>query len=208
MEERTCIGFIEELASSSPTPGGGGAAAMAGAIGVALGSMVGNLTTGKKKYAAVQEDIERILGEAETLYNRLYGLIAKDAEGFEPLAAAYRLPKNTPEEAAYKEAVMQKELQNACDVPLEIMNCGISGLDLLEEMAEKGSVMAVSDAGAGAAILQGAINAASLNVFINAKSLKDRETAEKLLQETENLLKYGNEKAEKIFNDVKNQLCE
>lgn len=208
MADRTCIGFIEELASSSPTPGGGGAAAMAGAIGVALGAMVGNLTTGKKKYAAVQEDIERMLGEAEVLYKRLYDLIAKDAEGFEPLAAAYRLPKNTPEEAAYKEAVMQKELQNACDVPLEIMNCGISGLDLLEEMAEKGSVMAVSDAGAGAAILQGAINAASLNVFINAKSLKDREKAEILLTETENLLKYGNEKAEKIFNDVKNQLCE
>lgn len=208
MADRTCIGFIEELASSSPTPGGGGAAAMAGAIGVALGAMVGNLTTGKKKYAAVQEDIERMLGEAEVLYKRLYDLIAKDAEGFEPLAAAYRLPKNTPEEAAYKEAVMQKELQNACDVPLEIMNCGISGLDLLEEMAEKGSVMAVSDAGAGAAILQGAINAASLNVFINAKSLKDREKAEMLLTETENLLKYGNEKAEKIFNDVKNQLCE
>lgn len=206
MEERTCIGFIDELASSSPTPGGGGAAAMAGAIGVALGSMVGNLTTGKKKYAAVQEDIERMLAEAEVLYKRLYGLIAKDAEGFEPLAAAYRLPKNTPEEAAYKEVVMQRELQNACDVPLEIMNCAVSGLDLLEEMAEKGSVMAVSDAGAGAAILQGAINAASLNVFINAKSLKDRNAAEILLQETEDLLKYGNEKAEKIFSDVKNQL--
>lgn len=208
MEERTCLGFIEELASSAPTPGGGGAAAMAGAIGVALGSMVGNLTTGKKKYAAVQGDIERMLGEAETLYKRLYDLIAKDAEGFEPLAAAYRLPKNTPEEAAYKESVMQRELQNACDVPLEIMNCAVSGLDLLEEMAEKGSVMAVSDAGAGAAILQGAINAASLNVFINAKSLKDRNTADKLLQETEDLLKNGNAKAEKIFNDVKNQLCE
>lgn len=208
MEERTCLGFIEELASSSPTPGGGGAAAMAGAIGVALGSMVGNLTTGKKKYAAVQEDIERMLGEAEVLYKRLYDLIAKDAEGFEPLAAAYRLPKNTPEEAAYKETVMQRELQNACDVPLEIMHCAASGLDLLEEMAEKGSVMAVSDAGAGAAILQGAINAASLNVFINAKSLKDRETADRLLQETEALLKSGNEKAEKIFTDVKNQLCE
>ena len=103
---------------------------------------------------------------------------------------------------------MQRKLLNACGVPLEIMHCAVSGLDLLEEMAEKGSVMAVSDAGAGAAILQGAINAASLNVFINAKSLKDREKADNLLQETEGLLKYGNEKAEKIFKNVKNQLCE
>lgn len=207
MSERTCIGFIEELASSAPTPGGGGAAAMAGAIGVALGSMVGNLTTGKKKYAAVQADIERMLDEAKALYEKMYALIAKDAEDFKPLAEAYSLPKNTPEEIAYKEKVMEEVLVKACGTPLEIMRCAMSGLKLCEEMAEKGSVLAVSDAGAGAAILQGALNAASLNVFINAKSIKDRAKADELLKETESMLSDGNSLAEKVFGSVKSKLA-
>ncbi len=206
MNDRTCMQFIEELASSAPTPGGGGAAAFAGAIGVALGAMVGNLTTGKKKYVAVQPDIERMLDEAKALYQKLYSLIAQDAEDFKPLAAAYALPKTTPEERAHREAVMAEVLVNACNTPLEIMRCALTGLRLQEEMAEKGSVMAVSDAGAGAALLQGAINAASLNVFINAKSMKDREKAEELIKETEAMLEEGNRRAEKIFTDVKQRL--
>ena len=206
MENQTCMTFIEELASSAPTPGGGGAAAMAGALGVALGAMVGNLTVGKKKYAAVQPDIERMVQEAEQLYEQLYGLIAQDAEDFKPLAAAYRLPKDTPEEAAYKDAVMEEVLVKACGTPMEIMRCALRGLALQEEMAEKGSVMAVSDAGAGAALLQGALNAASLNVFINAKSLQNREKAEALVKETEDMLASGNALAEKVFGSVKEKL--
>lgn len=206
MSDRTCTQFIDELASSAPTPGGGGAAALVGAIGVALGAMVGNLTTGKKKYADVQQDIERMLEEAKALYERLYALVAQDAEDFKPLAAAYALPKNTPEEIAHKEAVMAEVLVKACGTPLEIMRCALKGLKLQEEMAEKGSVMAVSDAGAGAAILQGALNAASLNVFINAKSLKDREKAAALLEETEAMLSEGNALAAKVFGDVKRKL--
>lgn len=206
MENQTCMTFIEELASSAPTPGGGGAAAMTGALGVALGAMVGNLTVGKKKYAAVQPDIERMVQEAEQLYEQLYGLIAQDAEDFKPLAAAYRLPKDTPEEAAYKDAVMEEVLVKACGTPMEIMRCALRGLALQEEMAEKGSVMAVSDAGAGAALLQGALNAASLNVFINAKSLQNREKAEALVKETEDMLASGNALAEKVFGSVKEKL--
>lgn len=206
MENQTCMAFIEELASSAPTPGGGGAAAMTGALGVALGAMVGNLTVGKKKYAAVQPDIERMVREAEQLYEQLYGLIAQDAEDFKPLAAAYRLPKDTPEEAAYKDAVMEEVLEKACGTPMEIMRCALRGLALQEEMAEKGSVMAVSDAGAGAALLQGALNAASLNVFINAKSLQNREKAEALVKETEDMLASGNALAEKVFGSVKEKL--
>ena len=205
-DNRTCMEFIEELASSAPTPGGGGAAALVGAIGVALGSMVGNLTTGKKKYADVQPDIERMLQEAKALYEKMFSLVAKDAEDFKPLAEAYSLPKSTPEEIAHREAVMAKVLVDACGTPLEIMRCALAGLKLQEEMAEKGSVMAVSDAGAGAAILQGALNAASLNVFINAKSLKDRDKAAELIKETEEMLKNGNALAEKVFGAVKAQL--
>ncbi len=198
--------FIEELASSAPTPGGGGAAALTGAVGVALCAMVGNLTTGKKKYADVQPDIERMLDESKTLYEKLFGLIMQDAEDFKPLAAAYALPKNTPEEIAHKEAVMAEVLVNACGTPLEIMRCSLAGLKLAEEMAEKGSVLAVSDAGAGAAVLQGALNAASLNVFINAKSIKDRDKAAELIAETEGMLAEGNALAAKVFEGVKQKL--
>ena len=206
MSDRTCMEFIEELASSAPTPGGGGAAALTGAIGVALGAMVGNLTTGKKKYAAVQADIERMLDDAKALYEKMYALVAQDAEDFKPLAAAYSLPKSTPEEIAHRDSVMEEVLVNACKTPLEIMRCAMSALRLMEEMAEKGSVLAVSDAGAGAAILQGALNAASLNVFINAKSIKDRDKAGELLKETEDMLKEGNALAEKVFSSVKSKL--
>ena len=205
-DPRTCMEFIDQLASSAPPPGGGGAAALTGALGVALGAMVGNLTTGKKKYADVQPDIERMLDEAKALYEKLFALIAQDAEDFKPLAEAYALPKNTPEEIAHKEAVMAEVLVKACGTPLEIMRCALSGLKLQEEMAEKGSVMAVSDAGAGAALLQGALNAASLNVFINAKSLKDRSKAAELIKETEDMLAEGNALAEKVFGDVKQKL--
>ena len=205
-DTRTCMQFIEELASSAPTPGGGGAAALTGALGVALCAMVGSLTTGKKKYADVQPDIERMLDEAKFLYEKLFALITKDAEDFKPLAAAYALPKSTPEEIAHKEAVMAEVLVKACDTPLEIMRCSLAGLKLSEEMAEKGSVLAVSDAGAGAAVLQGALNAASLNVFINAKSLKDRDKAAELIRETEAMLTEGNALAEKVFGSVKTKL--
>ncbi len=198
--------FIEELASSAPVPGGGGAAALTGALGAALGAMVGNLTSGKKKYAAVQPDIERMLREAEELYRRLFALIAQDAEDFRPLAAAYALPKGTPEEAARKEEVLQNALLGACRAPLDIMRAALDGLRLQEEMAEKGSVLAVSDAGAGAALLQGAMKAASLNVFINAGSMKDREQAAALRNETEELLREGDRLAEKVFGNVKAQL--
>ena len=198
--------FLEALASSAPTPGGGGAAAYAGALGVALGAMVGNLTTGKKTYADVQPDIERMLAKAEELMQELYALIAQDAEDFRPLAEAYRLPSGTPEEAARKDEVMEAALENACRTPLEIMRCALEGLQLQEEMAEKGTVMATSDAGAGAAILGGALRAASLNIFINTKSMKDRAKAEALLQETEALLREGGALAENVFADVKQRL--
>ena len=101
--EKSCIGFVDVLASKAPVPGGGGAAALVGAIGMALGSMDCNLTTGKKKYAQYEEDIQAILGKAKTLQDQLLEMIDKDAEGFFPLSQAYGLPANTDEEKAAKE---------------------------------------------------------------------------------------------------------
>ena len=113
--------FIDELASAAPTPGGGGAASYVGAVASALASMVGNLTVGKKTYAAVEDDVRATLERLALLRNKLLALIESDAQAFEPLAASYRMPKATPEEAAAKQAALQLALGPACDVPLVIM---------------------------------------------------------------------------------------
>ena len=185
--ENSCRDFIDVLASSAPVPGGGGASALVGAIGVALGNMVGSLTVGKKRYADVEEDIVRCKKEADEITQSLLTLVAKDAEVFEPLSKAYSLPKSTPEELAKREEVMAVVLKDACEVPLQIMRTCAKGLDLMEEFAEKGSRIALSDAGVGATLLKSALQGASLNIYINTKSMKDRALAEQFNHEADSL---------------------
>ena len=200
--EHSCKDFIDVLASSAPIPGGGGASALVGAIGVALGNMVGSLTVGKKCYVDVEEDIIRCKKEADEITKRLLELVAKDAEVFEPLSKAYSLPKSTPEELAKKEEVMAVVLKDACEVPLEIMKTCARGLDLMKEFAEKGSRIALSDAGVGATLLKSALQGASLNIYINTKSMKDRVLAQQLNDETDSLRKTYEKKADEIFENV------
>ena len=204
--EHSCREFIDVLASSAPIPGGGGASALVGAIGVALGNMVGSLTVGKKRYADVEEDIIYCKKEADEITKRLLELVAKDAEVFEPLSKAYSLPKSTPEELAKKEEVMAVVLKDACEVPLEIMKTCARGLDLMEEFAEKGSRIALSDAGVGATLLKSALQGASLNIYINTKSMKDRVLAKRLNDETDSLSKTYEKKADEIFENVCNEI--
>ena len=161
MYKKSCEEFIEELASKAPVPGGGGASAFVGAVGVALGNMVANLTIGKKKYADVEEEFIALREKAYNLQKELLLLIEKDAKVFEPLAAAYRLPKETEEEKAYKEKVMEAALREAADVPMEIMEKICQVILLHKEFAAKGSVLAISDAGVGAACCKGALQGAS-----------------------------------------------
>lgn len=204
--ENSCKNFIDVLASSAPIPGGGGASALVGAIGVALGNMVGSLTVGKKCYVDVEEDIIRCKKEADEITKRLLELVAKDAEVFEPLSKAYSLPKSTPEELAKKEEVMAVVLKDACEVPLEIMKTCARGLDLMKEFAEKGSRIALSDAGVGATLLKSALQGASLNIYINTKSMKDRVLAQQLNDETDSLRKTYEKKADEIFENVCNEI--
>ena len=204
--ENSCKDFIDVLASSAPIPGGGGASALVGAIGVALGNMVGSLTVGKKRYGDVEEDIIRCKKEADEITKRLLELVAKDAEVFEPLSKAYSLPKSTPEELAKKEEVMAVVLKDACEVPLEIMKTCARGLDLMKEFAEKGSRIALSDAGVGATLLKSALQGASLNIYINTKSMKDRVLAQQLNDETDSLRKTYEKKADEIFENVCNEI--
>lgn len=178
-----CTEFVEVLASKAPVPGGGGASALVGAIGTALCNMVGSLTVGKKKYAAVEAEISGLMEKATELQNALLELIEKDAEVFEPLSRAYGLPKETEEERAEKARVMEGCLRDACSVPMDIMRRCCEVIDLIGVFAEKGSVLAVSDAGVAAACCKGALKGASLNVYINTKSMKNREYAEELNKE-------------------------
>jgi len=202
MTEKSCIEFLNMLASGAPVPGGGGASAMVGALGMALGSMVGNLTLGKKKYEAVQEDIKTILAKAEALQKDLFALVEKDAEVFEPLSKAYGLPRSTEEEKKKRDEIMEGALRLACSVPLEIMEKSLEAIALHEELAVKGTRIAISDVGVGVLFCKSALMGASLNVFINTKMMKDREYAESINNRTEKMLAEGIERADRVYKEV------
>lgn len=206
MTKKSCADFLEQLSSKAPVPGGGGAAALAGALGVALGNMVGSLTMGKKKYAAAEPEIIALNERAMALRQELEALVTADAEVFEPLSRAYGLPRSTPEDLAHREAVMAEVLESASAVPMEIMErCG-EGIRLVEQYAEKGSVLAVSDAGCAAALCRAAMEAASLNVRINTKSMKDRRRAEELNGRADALLAEYVPRANRVFDEVNRKL--
>lgn len=197
--DNSCKEFIDVLASKEPVPGGGGASALIGAIGTALGNMVGSLTVGKKKYAGVEDEIKELMSKSAALLVRLEGLVDKDAEAFAPLAAAYSLPKETEEERAEKARIMESALLTASEVPLEIMETCCRAIDVVEEFAKKGSRLAVSDAGVAAAALRSALLGASLNVYINTKSMTDREKAAELEEKADTMTEVYGKKAEDIF---------
>lgn len=196
--KQSCEAFVEVLASKEPVPGGGGASALVGAIGTALCSMVGNLTVGRKKYAAVEADVYVILEKAKKLQNRLIDLVDEDAKVFEPLAKAYSIPKDDPN----RTAIMEEVLQKACVAPLEMMRCCCESLDLLSEMLEKGSVTLVSDVGVGAVCCKAALVGASMNIFINSGSLADKSTVTSIENEADSMLEKYCTVADEISNEV------
>ena len=204
--EKTIKDFIQVLSSKEPVPGGGGASALIGSIGIALGNMVGSLTVGKKKYADVEGDIKILMQKAERLSEKFQELIDKDAESFAPLAAAYALPKDTEEEKAERTRVMEAALETASLAPLEIMETVCEAVDVVSEFAAKGSKLAISDAGVAAIALRSALLGASLNVFINTASMQNRALAEELEGRANKMIEEYGTKAEEIFKSVKERL--
>lgn len=198
--------FIDALASKAPTPGGGGASAYAGALASALASMVGNLTVGKKKYAEVEERVQSELLELDDTRLHLLELVQADADAFAPLAAAYGMPRGTDEEAAAQKAALQHALVDACEVPLEIMRQCVQVVESCVFLAKHGSVMAVSDAGAGAVLAKAALLAASLNVRINIGSMDDTARAAAYRDEMEDLIAAGSALADDVYDDVVRRL--
>ncbi len=165
--------FMDKLASKSPEPGGGSVAALTGALGAALVSMVSNLTLGKDKYKDVQSQIEQLLKESEKLRDEMQGLIQKDTEAYGALSVVYKMPKNTDDEKAARASKMQEALKEACKVPFEIGLKSLEVARLAERAAAIGNVAAVSDAGVAVLLAQACAQSAALNVKININSIKD-----------------------------------
>ena len=197
--QASCTEFVTVLASNAPVPGGGGASALVGAIGTALGNMVGSLTVGKKKYADVEEEIIALKAKCDQLQKDLLDQIALDAKGFEPLAKAYGIPKDDPN----RDQIMEDATLVACRVPMKIMELCCESLDAIQVFAAKGSRLAVSDAGCGAVCVKAALQAASLNVFINTKTLQNRELAEEMNKKCLGMLDKYCAMADEIFETVK-----
>lgn len=202
MRERKLRDFIADLSSKEPVPGGGGAGALVGAVGAALCSMVANLTSGKKKYESFQADIEDILSRSPKSIQRLLELIDEDAKAFAPLAAAYGLPKDSSQ----REEILEDALAAACSVPMEILRETARVAEMVEELAQKGSKLAVSDVGAAASACRSAAEISAMNVYINTKLMKNRDCAGKLNIETENLANESIGKCEKALKQVTGEL--
>jgi len=198
--------FNEILSSKAPVPGGGGASALVGALGISLGNMVGSLTVGKKKYAQVEPEIKELMQSATRLREELLELMNEDALVFEPLSKAYGMPSETEEDKKAKALVMAVVLKEASLVPLKIMRKCCEAIDILEQFASKGSVIALSDAGVGAAFAKSAMQGASLNVFINTKSMVDRELANELNSSAKDMMEKYSKKADAIFKNVFDRL--
>jgi len=199
MTLESCRKFVEVLASDAPAPGGGGAAALVGAIGTALGNMVGSLTVGKKKYADVEEEIVALKAKCDALQKELLDQVEADDIGFVPLAKAYGIPKDDPN----RDKILEEATITACAVPMHIMELCCEAIEYISVFAAKGSRLAVSDAGCGAVCCKAALQAASLNVFINTKSLKNREVAEEMNDKANGMLNKYCAMADEIFVSVK-----
>ena len=202
MIEKSCADFAAVLASKAPVPGGGGAAALVGALGTALCSMVGNLTVGRKKYAQYEADVKRMLEKGAAVQERLLDLVDKDAEAFEPLSKAYSIPKDDPKH----DETLEAATKFACEAPVEMMKACCEAIELLEEMLEKGSVTLVSDVGCGALCCAAALESASMNIFVNTKTMLDREAAAKLDDQADAMLREYMPRARKVADEVNRRL--
>ncbi|MBP1180279.1 methenyltetrahydrofolate cyclohydrolase [Methylobacterium sp. PvR107] len=195
--------FLTELASAAPTPGGGGAAAISGAMGAALVSMVCNLTIGKKKYVEVEAELKDVLAKSEGLRVVLTGMIGEDVQAFDAVMGAYGLPKATDDEKAARAEKIQAALKIACDVPLACCRACRAVIDLAAITADKGNLNVVSDAGVAVLSAYAGLRSAALNVYVNAKGLEDRDFADERLKELEELLSDAGALTEKIYAVVK-----
>jgi formiminotetrahydrofolate cyclodeaminase len=206
LTEKPVTTFLDELSSSAPAPGGGSVAALSGALGAALISMVCNLTVGKKKYADVQEDIEALLEESEALRKELTDLLEEDVKAYTAYSKAAKMPRQTEEQKAKRAKARQEALKGATDVPLSIAEAAVKVMDLCRPAAEKGNVWAVSDAGVAVLMAEAALRSAALNVLINLGSLKDEEFVADRRAKLDSLLEGKGVMRDEIYDYVVSKL--
>ena len=206
MIEQSCTSWLADLASSKPAPGGGGAAALVGAVGVSLGAMVGSLTIGKKKYIDVVEEMKELVERSMELSLKLQSMVKADAEAFLPLSDAYRMPSGTDEEKAAKDQAIQMALTGATEVPLNILILCAEAMELMVEFQKKGSRLALSDAGCGAAMCKAAMESAKLNVYINLKLMKDEEKVRQYQAKMDEAFVRGMVLADQVYREVEEEL--
>ncbi|NLY54472.1 MAG: cyclodeaminase/cyclohydrolase family protein [Firmicutes bacterium] len=194
----TLRAYLDELAGKGATPGGGSAAALIGALGAALVSMVANLTAGRKKYADVEEDMQKLLVETAKQQEKMLSLVSEDSVAFDGVMAAYAMPKKTAEEKEARQKAIWEGYRAACQVPLSVANHAIEILKLAVVAAEKGNTNAVSDAAVAGFATYAALNAALLNVRINVKYLPDDEWTRATQEKVAQLVAAGKELQDRV----------
>lgn len=202
LTELSCEEFAERVAARSSVPGGGGVAALVGALGAALCSMAGAFTAGKPRYVAVDADVRRIMDEVEDIRFRLLELVEEDALGFEPVTAAHARPADDPD----RPAAIERATEGACMAPLAMMGECCRAVPLLEEMARICSPLLISDVACGALLVRAALETASVNVYVNTSALSDRLMAERVESTCSELLDEYVPRAEKIALSITDRI--
>lgn len=195
-------GFLEALASAEPTPGGGAAAAYAGALAAALAAMTGSLTVGKPAYADVEDEVRTQLDELTLLREQLLDLVEADERAFEPIGRAYRMPKDAEADRQARHEAIQAALVEACAVPIDCMRACMRVVDAAAFLAEHGNRTALTDAASAAVIAKAALQAASLNVYVNAAIMDDQSQASVFLDHADFLTKAGVTQADEVYNRI------
>jgi formiminotetrahydrofolate cyclodeaminase len=206
LTDKPVTNFLDELASNAPAPGGGSVAALSGALGAALVSMVCNLTLGKKGYEDVQDDIQDLLARSEALRLKLAGLLEEDVKAYTGYSKAAKMPRETEEEKEARAVAMQAALEVATDVPLSIAGAAVEVMDLCMPAAEKGNKWAVSDAGVAVLMAEAALRSAALNVLINLGTVKNQEFVANRRAKLESLLAGKGVMRDEIYDYVASKL--
>ena len=202
LTEKSCAEFAEKLASKEPVPGGGGVAALAGALGAALGTMVANYSIGKKAFLGMEDKHKEIIDKTTALREKMLGLVDEDAENFEPLSKAYGMPSSTDAEKEEKEKVLQAALKVAAKGPIEMVECIYDVIKLHEELVDLSTKLIISDVGCGVQMLKAAIYSASLNVTVNLNSIKDEVYVEETKEKVTRLVSEGGKICDEVFDKV------
>jgi formiminotetrahydrofolate cyclodeaminase len=204
--QRSIDEFLDRLASADPTPGGGSAAAIMGAMGAALVSMVCNVSIGKKGYESAEPEFRAVLAKSAALRRRLAGMVAEDVAAFDGLMAAYKLPKASEDDKARRADAIQASLHRATEVPLECARACAEVIELARRAADHGYRHVISDAGVGVAAADAALRSAALNVIINAPSLKDRRFADQAVEEVDRLAQSSSAASARVYAAVRSKL--